>query len=104
MDLPVEFLTLSEMLSLSTMATIVFAVVQATKELKYLRDVPTILWAWVVSFALLFAGSWIEAGAVTAELLYMSFANSILAAAAAVGLHQTLKKARVVDVLKGPDV
>lgn len=97
LDLPVEFLTLSEILSLAGMAAIVFLIVQATKELKYIRDVSTILWAWAVAFVLLFAGQWIEAGAVTPELLYMSIANSILAAAAAVGLHQTLKKVGVID-------
>ncbi len=100
MELPVEFLTLPEMLSLSTMASIVFAIVQVTKELKYIKDVPTVLWAWIVAGVLLIAGSWIQAGQLTAEIVYTSFANSIVAAASAVGLHQALKRAKVVDAPK----
>ena len=100
MDLPVEFLKLPEILSLAGMAAIVFLIVQATKELKYIKDVSTILWAWIVGFGLLFAGKWIEAGTLTPELVYMSVANSILAAAAAVGLHQAFKKVGVVDAGK----
>lgn len=98
MDLPGEFLTMPEMLSLSGMSAIVFMIVQATKELKHIKDIPTILWAWIVSAVLLFTGSWIEAGTFTAEIVYLSVANSILAAAAAVGLHQALKRAKIVDV------
>ncbi len=75
---------------------------QATKELKP-RDIPTILWAWVVSFALLAMAPWIEAGAVTAELLYTHEASPTASLrrrrlSACVGRAE---EGEVVDVLKG---
>ena len=98
MDLPIEFLTLTEALTLGAMGAVVFLIVQATKELKYIKTIATILWAWIVAFVLLLAGSIIQAGlAITAELVYLAVINSIVAAAVAVGVHQLAKKANIVQ-------
>ncbi len=98
MDLPTEFLSLSEALTLGGLGGIVFLIVQATKELKYIKSIATILWAWIVAFVLLLAGSIINAGLVaTPELIYLAVVNSILAAAVAVGVHQLAKKINIVQ-------
>ncbi len=92
MPFPMEFVELGEALSVGTMGLIVFLVVQWTKNLPYIKRIPTCLWAWITAAAFFLAGLWIRDGAVSAESVYLSVVNGLLAAGMAVYGHQTLKR------------
>jgi hypothetical protein len=90
MPLPSEFLTLDHGLTLVGMGTALFFIVQATKELRHIKRIPTLLYAWGLGTLLLLTGAVIDAwpNVAWARTLYLSVLNGVLAAAVAVFGHQ----------------
>lgn len=92
MTFPLEFVHLTEALSVGTMGLIVFIFVQGTKNLPHIRRIPTCLWAWIAATAFIAIGLWIKDGGLTAETIYLSAVNGLLSAGLAVYGHQILKR------------
>lgn len=90
MNLPTEFLTLSESLTLGVMGVVLFLIVQATKELPVIAKLPTLLYAWGLGALLLFVGTAVRGGVDInwGETVYLSVINGIIVAAFAVLTHQ----------------
>ena len=97
MELPTEFLTLADVLTIGGMGVVLFFIVQATKDLPIVQKIPTLLYAWILGAVLLFVGTVLKAGAEVnwGEAAYMSVVNGILVAGVAVLAHQGLTRARI---------
>jgi hypothetical protein len=86
--LPTEFIDLTQALTMAIMSSVVFLIVQATKELPGLKQVPTLLYAWGLSALLLFFGTWLKGGSFSWTYVYLAIVNGVLTAGAAVLMHQ----------------
>ena len=97
MELPTEFLTLSEVLTIGGLGVVLTLIVQATKELVFLQRIPTLLYAWCLGCVLLLVGTALQtppaSGLEWGQTVYMSILNGVLVAAIAVFGHQAALRA-----------
>lgn len=93
MDLPVQFMDLDTIMTLGGVAAVVFSVVELTKDALKITGWKSLLYAWLLSIALMGVGTLVTEG-LTLASGFVAFCNAAIAAMAATGLHQLIKAAK----------
>ena len=93
MDLPLEFMDLSTIMTLGGVSAVVFSIVELTKDALKITGWKSLLYAWLLYIALMGVGTLVTEG-LTLASGFVAFCNAAIAAMAATGLHQLIKAAK----------
>ena len=92
--IPENFFTWEYLTTYAGAVLAVTVIVQFTKELRYIKDIPTRVWAYLVAVVLLLLSTFFTVRPITPAVILLCIINAVLVAMAAVGGYDITHKVK----------